>query len=127
MAELRLLDVDHESDGPDWVIRIAIAIMLGIAGSEKFSNAPYSSWVKMFNQIGWGDWFRYFTGVVELTGAALVLIPHTVTIGLALLACTMAGAAITHVAILRDGAVAAVPAVIALGLVGFAVLRRKMQ
>src|SRR5689334_11930273 len=64
MTELRLLDVGRESDGPDWVIRIVIAILLGIAGSEKFSNAPYSSWVRMFNQIGWGDWFRYFTGVV---------------------------------------------------------------
>lgn len=125
MAELRLLDVADEVDGPDWVIRIGFAVLLGIAGSEKFQSQ--GSWVKIFQQIGWGDWFRYFTGVVELLGAALVLVPRTVTIGLALLASTMVGAAVVHVAVLKDGAVAAVPAVIAAAMVGFGALRRRMQ
>jgi uncharacterized membrane protein YphA (DoxX/SURF4 family) len=46
----------------------------------------------MFQQIGAGPWFRYSTGVVEVLGGILVLIPRTATTGLALLACTMAGA-----------------------------------
>jgi uncharacterized membrane protein YphA (DoxX/SURF4 family) len=36
----------------------------------------------------------YFTGAIEIPGGVLVLIPATVTIGLALLACTMASAAL---------------------------------
>ena len=125
MVELRVFDEAGESDGPDWVIRIAFAVLIGIAGSEKFQTQ--GEWVKIFDKIGWGVWFRYFTGVVELLGAALVLIPRTVTVGLALLASTMVGAAVVHVAVLKDGAVAAVPAVLACAMAGFAVLRRRMQ
>jgi len=120
-----VFDEAGEADAPDWVIRVAFAVLLGIAGSEKFQSN--GSWVKIFQQIGWGDWFRYFTGVVELLGAALVLVPYTVTIGLTLLACTMVGATVVHVAVLKDGAVAAVPAVIACAMVGFGFLRRRMQ
>lgn len=63
-------------------------------GLEKFPSSPEAMWVKMFQQIGIGQWFRYFTGVVEVLGGVLVLIPRTVTAGLASLACTMAGAAL---------------------------------
>ena len=125
MAELRVFDQAGESDGPDWVIRIAFAVLLGIAGSEKFQSR--GEWVKIFDQIGWGVWFRYFTGIVEMLGAVLVLIPRTVTLGLALLACTMVGAALAHVFAIKDGAVAAVPGFLACAMVGFAILRRRMQ
>jgi hypothetical protein len=42
--------------------------------------------VKIFHQIVFGQWFRHFTGVVEILGGVLVMIPWTVTPGLALLA-----------------------------------------
>jgi uncharacterized membrane protein YphA (DoxX/SURF4 family) len=74
----------------DWVLRGGIALLFASAGTEKFSD----QWVKLFQEIGWGDWFRYFTGVVEILGAVLVLLPWTVTVGLALLAATMASAAL---------------------------------
>ena len=127
MADFSILDrADQETDAPDWVIRVGIAILFGIAGSEKFFSAPYSGWVKMFHQIGWGDWFRICTGVVELVGAALVLIPRTVSAGIAVLVVTMIGAAAVHAAILRDGAVTAVPVVLAAGLAGFGIIRRRL-
>jgi hypothetical protein len=49
--------------------------------------------VKLFQEIGAGQWFRHFTGIVEILGGILALIPWTVIIGLALLGCTMASAA----------------------------------
>ena len=76
----------------DWMFRAAIALVFVLEGIEKFSAGPHSSWVRLFQQIGVGQWFRYFTGAVEVLGAVLVLIPWTVTAGLALLACTMAAA-----------------------------------
>ena len=48
----------------------------------------------MFHRIGIGDWFRYFTGVVEVLGGVLVLIRRTALIGFALLGATMLGAAV---------------------------------
>lgn len=78
----------------DWMFRAAIALVFVLEGSEKFSSDPHSSWVRLFQQIGARQWFRYFTGTVEVLGAAFVLIPWTVMAGLALLACTMAAAAL---------------------------------
>lgn len=78
----------------DWALRGGIAAVFILFGSEKFSSDPGSHWVKLFQEIGAGQWFRYFTGVVEVLGGVLVLVPWTVRIGLALLARTMACAAL---------------------------------
>jgi putative oxidoreductase len=76
----------------DWVLRGAIGLVFVLFGAEKFPAD--SRWVSLFQKIGAGQWFRYFTGVVELLGGLLVLIPWTAMIGLVLLACTMASAAL---------------------------------
>lgn len=76
----------------DWAVRAGFALLFISAGAEKFGSN--SGWTEIFQQIGLGQWFRYFTGVVEVLGAALLLTPWTVTAGIALLACTMAVAAL---------------------------------
>jgi hypothetical protein len=60
-------------------------------GAGKFDADSY--WVKLFHQIGWGDWFRYLTGILQITGAVLVVVPRTFPIDIGILACTMLGAA----------------------------------
>ena|SRR5438045_2894316 len=84
----------------DWILRGTIAIAFVLFGAEKFPSNPGSPWVKLFQQIGAGQWFRYFTGVVEILGGVLVLIPWTATAGLALLACTMAAAVLILVVVI---------------------------
>jgi putative oxidoreductase len=42
-------------------------------GGAKLLGAPAA--VRLFRDIGWGQWFRYVTGVVEVSGALLLLIP----------------------------------------------------
>ncbi len=76
----------------DWIVRGGIALVFVFEGIDKFGVG--SGWVRLFQEIGFGQWFRNFTGVVEIVGGILVLIPWTVTAGLALLACTMASAAL---------------------------------
>jgi uncharacterized membrane protein YphA (DoxX/SURF4 family) len=78
----------------DWVLRGGIALFFVLFGVEKFPSDPTGSWVKLFQQIGLGQWFRSFTGIVEILGGVLVLIPLTAQAGLALLAATMASAAL---------------------------------
>jgi len=75
-------------------MRGGVAVFFVVFGLEKFSPDPGSHWGKLFEQIGAGVWFRYFTGVVEVLGGLLVLIPRTALVGLAMLACTMAGAVV---------------------------------
>jgi uncharacterized membrane protein YphA (DoxX/SURF4 family) len=73
-----------------WILRVAVAVVFLSVGWSKFETN--SMWVRLFEQIGFGQWFRYFTGSVQMAGAALVLVPRTFVMGIALLACTMAGA-----------------------------------
>src|SRR5215472_16740750 len=76
----------------DWAVRGGFALLFLSAGAEKFGSG--GGWVEMFQEIGFGDWFRYFTGVVEVLGAVLLLIPKTATAGLSLLGSTMLCAAL---------------------------------
>jgi uncharacterized membrane protein YphA (DoxX/SURF4 family) len=78
----------------DWVLRGGIALAFVLFGAEKFPSNPAGPWFKLFQQIGLGQWFRSFTGMVEILGGVLVLIPRTARAGLALLAATMACAAL---------------------------------
>jgi putative oxidoreductase len=108
----------------DWMFRAAIALVFVLEGTEKFSSDPHSTWVRLFQQIGVGQWFRYFTGAVEVLGAALVLIPWTVTAGLALLACTMAAATLIVLFVISP-AESIFPAIFLIGLAAFYWNRRR--
>jgi uncharacterized membrane protein YphA (DoxX/SURF4 family) len=103
----------------DWILRGAIAVAFVAIGAEKFPSNPDSQWVKLFQEIGAGQWFRYVTGVVETLGGVLVLIPWTVTAGLALLASTMAAAALIHVFVLGHAGDGIIPAAFCLALNAF--------
>jgi putative oxidoreductase len=78
------------------------------SGASKFS-ARGIFWIELFARIGMGEWFRYFTGSLEVVCAVLLLIRRTSAIAAALLACAMAGAILTHLFILRDGYAAVLP------------------
>jgi putative oxidoreductase len=53
--------------------------------------------------LGLGQGFRYGTGALQLAGAALLLVPHTAALGGALIAATMVGAMVIHIAVLDTG------------------------
>jgi putative oxidoreductase len=90
VADLDLLAMT-ESRGrvPDLAIRVGVAALFLALGLDKFPSDPGSHWVIVFERIHAGEWFRYLTGVVESTGALLVLIPRTAVFGLLVLSCTM--------------------------------------
>jgi putative oxidoreductase len=81
-----------------WILQILAASAFLLAGGLKLAGAE--PMVAMFDKIGLGQWFRYLTGGMEVTGAILLLIPARVTLGGALLAVTMVGAIATHLFIL---------------------------
>ncbi|HVP49234.1 MAG TPA: hypothetical protein VMT32_21725, partial [Bryobacteraceae bacterium] len=61
----------------------------------------------------------YFTGVAEILGGVLVLIPWTATAGFALLACTMAGAIVILVFVIGRPADCIFAAGILIALIAF--------
>lgn len=91
-----------------WVLQGLLAVMFLYSGASKFS-ARGIFWIELFARIGMGEWFRYFTGSLEVVCAVLLLIRRTSAIAAALLACAMAGAILTHLFILRDGYAAVLP------------------
>ena len=77
--------------------------------------------VELFAAIGWGQWFRYFTGAVELSAAVALLIPSAALFGAIMLVPTMIGAVIANLSL---GQTPAPPLVLLLLAVAVAWTRR---
>jgi uncharacterized membrane protein YphA (DoxX/SURF4 family) len=89
--------------------RIVLALVFLSIGSSKFSAGQ---WIRVFDRIGWGQWFRYAAGATQVAGAILLLIPRTAVVGAALIACTMAGAVYFDLTSLQAGPAAVIPLVL---------------
>jgi len=88
-----------------WGVRILLALAFGAAGVAKLAGVPQM--VQVFDAVGFGQWFRIVTGVVELAGAALLLVPATGFFGGVLLLATMVGAVGTHLVLIGGNPVPA--------------------
>lgn len=77
-----------------WVVQIIVAAAFIAAGGAKLAGVPMM--VGIFNQIGLGQWFRIFTGIVEITGALALITPKFSGFGALLLAVTMSFGVLTH-------------------------------
>jgi putative oxidoreductase len=77
-----------------WITQLVLAAMFLFAGGSKLAGAP--AMVQLFAAIGWGQWFRYLTGAVELSAAVALLIPSAALFGAILLVPTMIGATIAN-------------------------------
>lgn len=85
-----------------WVLQGFLAAVFLYLGASKL-RAHDVFWADLFAKIGIGQWFRYFTGGLEVTCAPLLLIPRTSAISASLLACVMASAVLVHLIVLREG------------------------
>ena len=101
--ELRFL-VEEKRSAIDvytaWLPRLAVVFGFLVIGATKFSGGR-GEWYQIFERIGLGQWFRYFTGGVQVLGARLLLTRRTRTAGAAMLACTMIGAMFVDVFIVH--------------------------
>ena len=102
-----------------WVelfLRAGLAAIFIVAGVQKLTGAKQM--VAIFADIGIGQWFRVATGIIELLGAAFLLLPGASLLGIALLGCTMVSAYGTQLFLIGGGAL---PALVLLAAM-FAVL-----
>jgi uncharacterized membrane protein YphA (DoxX/SURF4 family) len=77
-----------------WVLQIAAAGMFLMVGFSKLSGN--AQMIGLFEAIGVGQWLRYLTGTLEVTGAILLLVPRTSGVGALMLVVVMSGAVMTH-------------------------------
>jgi hypothetical protein len=94
-----------------WVVRGLLALAFASAGGAKLYGVPML--VEEFQHMGLGQWFRYFTGTLELLGAFLILVPSLAAFGAVLLICIMIGATLMHLFVIGGSPV---PALVLLAL-----------
>ncbi|MFJ8025728.1 DoxX family protein [Streptomyces sp. NPDC096311] len=100
---------------------LAVFLLIMAAGPKLLGD---SDMVEMFDDLGAGQWFRYFVGAVELAGVIGLVIP--VLAGLAALGLSgvLLGAVVTQLFVLDEPSMAPAPAVLAVLMAVIAWARR---
>jgi putative oxidoreductase len=70
-----------------WILRILLGVMFLGIGIEKITGTMGT--VPFFDAIGWGQWFRYFSGALDTLGALLIFIPRWTSVGAFIITCTV--------------------------------------
>lgn len=126
MSEPITSELKFKGSAPDWTLRALIFVAFLFFGAGKFNSDANASWAVLFREIGFGLWFRYFTGAVEMVGAFLVLIPQTVMAGLAVLGLTLTGAVLTDLIVLHRATDAFSPFAILCALIALWLHRQRV-
>jgi uncharacterized membrane protein len=106
-----------------WTLQIVLGLFFIFASGlpELFGEATA---VHVFQQIGWGEWFRYVTGVVEISGGIGLMIPRLTRAAAAGLTTTTICAAATQIFLLHAPATAIFPLILAV-IFGWIVTQRR--
>lgn len=108
-----------------WVLTVFLAFAFIMAGGVKLVSSP--AMVHEFAQIGLGQWLRYVTGVLEVSGAIGLVIPKVRSLAALQLACVMVGATLTNIAVLRLPSTAMLTATLLALILALAWLHRPGQ
>ncbi len=82
-----------------WTLQVLVALAFVAAAAGKLLGS--TDMVALFDAVGVGQWFRYVTGLIELLGALLLIVPGRAAFGSVLLAGVMAAAVVAHLTVLH--------------------------
>ena len=82
-----------------WTLHVLMAALFLFASFMKLSGQPMM--IEEFGTIGLGQWFRYFTGVLELIGGIAILLPAVSVFAAIVLLAVDAGALVVQIAVLH--------------------------
>ncbi len=100
-----------------WTLSGLVALAFLGAGGAKLGGVP--AMVEMFGKVGLGQWFRYFTGLLEVAGAIGLLIPRYAFYAAVLLGIVMVGAVIAEVAVIGDSPVPPAVLLVLSGIIAY--------
>jgi putative oxidoreductase len=106
-----------------WTLSVLTALAFIVAGVSKLAGVP--AMVAIFDKIGVGQWFRYFTGVVELTAGIGLLISRYAFYAALALAVVMIGAIIAQLTVLAASPAAPLALLFFNGIIAY--LRKPAQ
>jgi uncharacterized membrane protein YphA (DoxX/SURF4 family) len=108
-----------------WILAIVLALVFALAGGTKLIGVP--GMVTEFAQIGIGQWLRYITGVLEVSGAIGLLIPKFRFWAALQIVAVMVGATGVNLWVLHVPALAGLTAVLMALALALAWLRRPQR
>ena len=108
-----------------WILQIAGAAMFFMAGTPKLTGAE--SMIQVFTAVGLGQWLRYFTGLLEVLGAAALLVPYFAGLGALWLTAVMLAAVIAHLTVLGGSPTIALALLIAMAIVAWSRRERTVR
>jgi len=100
-----------------WILSGLVALVFIAAGGAKLAGA--AAMVELFAKVGLGQWFRYFTGLLEVAAGIGLLISDYAFYAAALLAMVMAGAFIAHATVLGSSPAAPVVLFVLTGIIAY--------
>jgi hypothetical protein len=101
--------------------RLLFAAFFFYVGIRKF--LPSGAGLVLFDQLSAPQWFRYLNGILQIAGAAFLLMPRAVLIGIWLLACTMLALVVARLVVFEEPRSALPPAMILAMLIALAVVQ----
>ena len=81
------------------VLRAVLGLAFLLIGATKFTGTAHS--IDYFEAIGWGQWFRYLTGGLDVAGGALLFMPRYTHYGALVLISSVGMATVLSVTVLR--------------------------
>ena len=82
-----------------WALRVVLGLTFLAVGTSKLMGTGHT--VEYFAAIGWGQWFRYLTGILDIVGVALVFVPKWTCFGAIVLACSVGVGTMISLTVLR--------------------------
>jgi len=100
-----------------WILSGLLALAFIAAGGGKLAGTAVM--VDLFAKVGLGQWFRYFTGLLEVAGGIGLLFPRYAFYAAILLAIVMVGAVVAHVIVLGGSPAPAFMLLVLSGIIAF--------
>ncbi len=100
-----------------WILSGFAALLFIGAGSAKLAGTAVM--VDLFGKVGLGQWFRYFTGLLEVGAGIGLLLSRFAFYAAVLLAVVMAGAFIAHVTVLGSSPAAPLVLFVLTGVIAY--------
>ena len=100
-----------------WSLSVFAALAFMAAGGSKLAGVP--AMIELFDKIGFGQWFRYFAGLLEVAAGIGLLISRYAFYAAVLLAIVMVGAFIAHVTVLGSSPAAPVVLFVLTGIIAY--------
>ncbi len=100
-----------------WILSGFAALLFIGVGGAKLAGATVM--VELFARVGLGQWFRYFTGLLEVAAGIGLLISRYAFYAAVVLAIVMAGAFIAHVTVLGSSSAAPLVLFVLTGIIAY--------